>query len=77
MPTYIYKCDNCGEFEIQQSINDEAYKICPQCGSKSIRRKVTNTAGIIMKSQNQKNHLDNIPPQCAECNKINDCKNIK
>ncbi|MCX8093680.1 MAG: hypothetical protein N3E50_05885 [Candidatus Goldbacteria bacterium] len=73
MPTYVYKCDNCGEFEIQQSINDDAYKICPKCNGDKIRRMITNTAGIIMKDKGQKSLPANIPPQCKGCGKINEC----
>lgn len=72
MPVYVYKCDNCGEFEERQSINDEAYKICPKCGGDKIKRMVTNTAGVIMKSSNN-NFSNNIPSQCECCNKINEC----
>ncbi len=77
MPTYVYKCDKCGEFETQQSINDEPYKICPKCGDSGIRRMVTNTAGVIMKSGGQKNLPETIPAQCEGCNKVNECKNVR
>lgn len=76
MPTYVYKCDNCGEFETQQQINDDPYKVCPKCGGSKLRRMVTNTAGVIMKSSRQKNSSNAILPQCAECNKMNECRNI-
>ena len=28
---YEYKCENCGEFEHKQSINDPALDHCPTC----------------------------------------------
>lgn len=32
MPTYSYKCKNCGHaFDAQQSINDKALTECPEC----------------------------------------------
>ena len=32
MPTYSYKCKNCGHtFDIQQSISDQALTECPEC----------------------------------------------
>ena len=32
MPTYSYKCKNCGHtFDVQQSINDAALTECPDC----------------------------------------------
>ncbi len=79
MPIYVYKCDNCGEFEVQQSINDDAYKICPKCNDIKIRRMVTNTAGVIMKSGRQKNSSNAVTPQCEGCSKINECntKNVR
>ena len=34
MPLYEYQCQDCGvRFERRQHINDEAVKICPECGS--------------------------------------------
>ena len=38
MPTYEYKCENCGnEFEEFQSITAEAKATCPECGSEAKR----------------------------------------
>jgi|SRR5438477_5657471 len=35
MPTYGYRCSNCGhEFEIQQKITDPPLKACPKCEGK-------------------------------------------
>jgi putative FmdB family regulatory protein len=35
MPTYGYRCGNCGhQFEIVQRISDEPLKICPKCQGK-------------------------------------------
>ncbi|HXL77730.1 MAG TPA: FmdB family zinc ribbon protein [Candidatus Eisenbacteria bacterium] len=35
MPTYGYRCSNCGhEFEIQQKITDQPLKACPMCQGK-------------------------------------------
>ena len=35
MPTYGYRCSNCGhEFEIQQKITDQPLKTCPNCEGK-------------------------------------------
>lgn len=36
MPTYVYKCSNCGnKFELRRSIKDESEVLCPECGSPS------------------------------------------
>lgn len=35
MPTYGYRCSNCGhEFEIRQKMADEPLKTCPKCQGK-------------------------------------------
>lgn len=34
MPTYLYECPNCGEFEHQHSINEELEN-CPLCEQKN------------------------------------------
>jgi putative FmdB family regulatory protein len=35
MPTYGYRCSNCGhEFEIQQRMSDAPLKVCPKCQGK-------------------------------------------
>src|ERR1700682_1091945 len=35
MPTYGYRCSNCGhQFEIVQRITDEPLKTCPKCQGK-------------------------------------------
>ncbi len=35
MPTYGYRCSNCGhQFEIVQRISDEPLKACPKCQGK-------------------------------------------
>lgn len=50
MPTYDYKCSNCGfEFEEFQSITSEPIKICPKCGQSTVFRKVSGGAGLIFK----------------------------
>lgn len=31
MVTRTYKCENCGEFDLEQSIKDDPIKFCPNC----------------------------------------------
>ena len=31
MPTYEYKCEKCGVFEISQRITEDALRTCPTC----------------------------------------------
>jgi putative FmdB family regulatory protein len=48
MPTYGYRCSNCGhQFEIIQRISDEALKACPKCEGKLA--KVLYPVGISFK----------------------------
>jgi putative FmdB family regulatory protein len=48
MPTYDYRCDDCGEeFEVWQSIKDDPLTACPRCGGPV--RKVMSPAGIVLK----------------------------
>ncbi len=42
MPLYSYRCENCGvEFERQQSFNEEALKVCPECRKKTLKRVIS------------------------------------
>lgn len=47
MPIYIYECKNCGRFEKNQKITEDALKICPKCQGK-IRRVITSP-GLVFK----------------------------
>jgi len=49
MPTYQYKCDDCGhEFEEFQKITDDPLEECPSCGG-TIHRIITGGAGFLLK----------------------------
>jgi len=49
MPTYEYKCKNCGKiFEVFQSITDDPIKTCPDCGGE-VYRLISGGIGIIFK----------------------------
>ena len=46
MPTYSYRCANCGhEFDQYQSFTDDALTVCPTCGEPQLR-KVFNSIGV-------------------------------
>lgn len=34
MPTYLYNCPTCGDFEEFQRISDAKLEVCPKCGGK-------------------------------------------
>ena len=49
MPIYEYRCDNCGhEMEAFQSLSEDALKLCPQCNTESLIKKIS-AAGFRLK----------------------------
>lgn len=49
MPTYTYRCENCGvQFEHQQRFSDAPLKRCPECEQDALR-KVYLPVGIVFK----------------------------
>ncbi len=50
MPTYEYRCAECGyEFEAFQQMSDRPKRKCPQCGRFRLHRLMGTGAGIIFK----------------------------
>jgi|APTNR8051073442_1049403.scaffolds.fasta_scaffold23601_3 putative FmdB family regulatory protein len=48
MPTYEYRCNECGEhFDVEQRMTDDALEIHDKCGGKL--SKVFSSAGIVLK----------------------------
>lgn len=49
MPVYTYRCENCGnEFDRQQSFQDAALKVCPNCHKHTLH-KVYKATGVVFK----------------------------
>jgi putative FmdB family regulatory protein len=49
MPTYEYKCLECGHrFDAFQKMSDAPLEVCPECGGK-VKRVIGAGAGIIFK----------------------------
>ncbi len=49
MPTYEYKCLECGYlFEEFQKMSDAPLETCPKCGGK-VKRLISNGAGLVFK----------------------------
>ncbi len=45
MPIYEYQCQKCGnELEALQKVSDEPLLDCPECGSPSLRKKISAAA---------------------------------
>ncbi len=50
MPTYDYRCNNCGyEFELFQSMSEGVKKKCPECGKLSLERLIGTGSALIFK----------------------------
>ena len=50
MPTYEYKCRNCGhEFEELQSMNEPPLLLCPSCKTENLVRIMGGGSGLIFK----------------------------
>jgi putative FmdB family regulatory protein len=50
MPTYSYKCNNCGhQFDARQRMTDDPLSECPVCGG-DVRR-VVSSVGIVFKGK--------------------------
>lgn len=50
MPTYEYRCDQCGKtLEVFHSIKDAPKKKCPHCGKLKLKRLLGTGAGVIFK----------------------------
>jgi putative FmdB family regulatory protein len=50
MPTYDYVCEACNhEFELFQSIKEEAKRKCPVCGKNKLRRLIGPGAALVFK----------------------------
>lgn len=47
MPIYEYRCENCGVFEIEQKMSENALLTCPRCGGKV--KRIISAAGIVFK----------------------------
>lgn len=48
MPTYEYRCENCGCFQVSQRITEPALEKCPTCGQ-PVQRLISRNVGIIFK----------------------------
>jgi putative FmdB family regulatory protein len=50
MPTYDYRCGECGhELELFQSFSESPKRKCPQCGRLKLKRVIGTGAAIIFK----------------------------
>jgi putative FmdB family regulatory protein len=66
MPTYDYKCDNCGHtFERFQKMSNPLLKKCPECGGK-VTRLIGAGAAVIFKGPGfHATDYGNSQPKCG------------
>jgi len=65
MPTYVYECTQCGEFEEQQSISEPARERCPTCGNE-VRRVIAGGINVIVKGRGASaSHCEKETPCCG------------
>jgi len=67
MPTYEYKCEDCGyTFEKFQAMKDKPVAECPQCEGK-VRRLISGGAGVIFKGSGfyANDYAKNNAPACG------------
>jgi putative FmdB family regulatory protein len=48
MPTYEYRCNHCGRFQVEQRITEPALEKCPTCGQ-PVERLISRNVSIIFK----------------------------
>ena len=50
MPTYDYRCSNCGhELEAFQAMSEDPLTDCPNCGTPRLRRLISGGTGVIFR----------------------------
>ena len=48
MPIYEYACAKCErEFEVEQRITEDPLKTCPECGSRRVKRLISQTSFVL------------------------------
>jgi len=74
MPTYEYKCDDCGfKFELFHSVSSKPELNCEKCNSKKIRSVITGGAGFILKGSGF--YSTDYKKKEITCPKSNTCEN--
>ncbi len=48
MPTYDYRCESCGRFEVFQGIKEDALTRCPTCNG-PVKRMISPGGGLLFK----------------------------
>lgn len=65
MPTYVYACAECGEFEAEQRLVEPALERCPGCG-RPVRRVIAGgTSAIVKGGSGGAGRCDRATPCCG------------
>lgn len=48
MPTYDYRCEKCGRFQVTQRITEPPLEKCPTCGQ-PVQRLISRNVAIVFK----------------------------
>jgi len=67
MPTYEYRCTNCGyEFDLIQGIKSSPKRKCPKCGKLKLKRLISGGGGVIFKGEGFYRSVDYINQKSTE-----------
>jgi putative FmdB family regulatory protein len=78
MPTYEYRCDECGySFELTHSMKENPTVFCPNCNSKA-RKHITGGSGFILKTTGTSSISNSQGTKCGKdqtcCGKETPCE---
>lgn len=66
MPTYEYKCNDCGNvFDVNHSMQEDPQVLCPQCKSHA-KKIITGGSGFILKGGGSKYFGENTGSRCGK-----------
>lgn len=58
MPSYDYKCVQCGIVDIFHAMSDADKTICPQCNEDGLKKQISAGGGIIIKNREANQYAD-------------------
>jgi putative FmdB family regulatory protein len=65
MPTYLYQCPTCGEYEVSHAMSEPPRETCPSCGL-PVTRLIAGGNGVIVKGPHgTDNHCNRGTPCCG------------
>ena len=58
MPTYEYKCSECGIMEIFHGMKEDDKTICPNCNSEGLKKLISSGGAVIIKGKEVNQYND-------------------